>query len=56
MNHVFLRPNGTLDPKLMPDKLHPSPEGALAWARAMEPMLAELFGDQPRTVARPAGP
>ena len=56
VNHVFLRPNGTLDPKLMPDKLHPSPEGALAWARAMEPMLAELFGDQPRTVARPAGP
>ena len=40
----------------MPDQLHPSPEGALAWARAMEPMLAELFGDQPRTVARPAGP
>ena len=56
VNHVFLRPNGTLDPKLMPDKLHPSPEGALAWARAMEPMLAELFGDQARTVARPAGP
>ena len=56
VNHVFLRPDGTLDPKLMPGQLHPSPAGALAWARAMEPMLAELFGDQARTVARPAGP
>ena len=56
VNHVFLRPDGTLDPKLMPDQLHPNPEGALVWARAMEPVLAELFGDQPRTVARPTGP
>jgi lysophospholipase L1-like esterase len=56
VNHVFLRPDGTLDPKLMPDKLHPSLDGALVWARAMEPVLAELFGDQPRTVALPARP
>lgn len=56
VNHVFLRPDGTLDPKLMPDQLHPSPDGALVWARAMEPVLSELFGDQPRTVALPAGP
>lgn len=48
VNHVFLRADGTLDPKLMPDQLHPSPDGALAWARAMEPVLSELFGDQPR--------
>ena len=48
VNPVFLRPDGTLDPKLMPDQLHPSPAGALAWARAMEPLLAELFGDQRR--------
>ena len=48
VNPVFLRPDGTLDPKLMPDQLHPSPEGALAWAKAMEPLLAQLFGDQPR--------
>ena len=47
VNHAFLRLDGTLDPKLMPDQLHPSPEGALAWARAMEPVLCELFGDQP---------
>ena len=56
VNHVFLRADGMLDPKLMPDQLHPSPEGARAWARAMEPVLCELFGDQPRTVALPAGP
>lgn len=47
VNHAFLRLDGTLDPELMPDQLHPSPKGALAWARAMEPMLSELFGDQP---------
>jgi len=45
VNDVFLRPDGTIDPKLMPDLLHPSPEGALAWARAMEPTLSRLFGD-----------
>jgi lysophospholipase L1-like esterase len=32
---------------MMPDLLHPSPAGALAWAQAMEPKLAELFGDAP---------
>ena len=47
VNHAFLQLDGTLDLKLMPDQLHPSPEGALAWARAMEPLLAELFGDEP---------
>lgn len=48
VNHAFLQLDGTLDPQLMPDHLHPSPAGALAWAQAMEPKLAELFGDAPR--------
>ena len=48
VNHVFLRPDGSIDPKLMPDLLHPSPEGARLWAEAMEPILARLFGDEPR--------
>ncbi|YCM44941.1 GDSL-type esterase/lipase family protein [Verrucomicrobiaceae bacterium 227] len=48
VNHVFYRPDGSLDPKLMPDQLHPSPAGAQAWAEAMEPLLAKLFGDSPR--------
>jgi lysophospholipase L1-like esterase len=47
VNHVFLRLDGSIDPQLMPDLLHPSPEGALAWARAMEPALCELYGDAP---------
>lgn len=45
VNHAFLRFDGTIDPELMPDLLHPSPKGALAWARAMEPTLCELLGD-----------
>lgn len=49
VNHVFYREDGTLDPKLMPDLLHPSPAGARAWAEAMEPKLAELFGDEPKS-------
>lgn len=48
LNSVFLLPDGALDPTLMPDLLHPSPAGALAWARAMEPMLSKLFGDKSR--------
>jgi lysophospholipase L1-like esterase len=45
VNHVFQRLDGGIDPALMPDLLHPSPAGALAWARAMEPALCELLGD-----------
>lgn len=48
VNHVFLRLDGSIDPEMMPDLLHPSPRGALAWARAMEPKLSELMGDQSR--------
>ena len=48
VNHVFLRLDRAIDPELMPDLLHPSPKGALAWARAMEPTLAELMGDKSR--------
>jgi lysophospholipase L1-like esterase len=51
VNHVFLRLDGSIDPELMPDLLHPSPKGALAWARAMEPKLSELMGDKNRDVA-----
>ena len=36
VNRIFLNADGSIDSKLMPDLLHPSPEGALAWARAME--------------------
>lgn len=48
VNHVFLRLDGSIDPELMPDLLHPSSKGALLWAKAMEPKLAELMGDTRR--------
>ncbi|NLF71877.1 MAG: acetylhydrolase [Candidatus Anammoximicrobium sp.] len=51
VNHVFLRLDGSLDPERMPDLLHPSPQGALAWARAMEPTLCQLMGDSNRDTA-----
>lgn len=45
VNHVFEKLDGSIDPALMPDLLHPSPAGALAWAEAMEPTLRQLFGE-----------
>lgn len=48
VNHVFLKLDGSIDPALMPDQLHPSPTGAKAWAEEMEPMLSKLFGDEPK--------
>ena len=47
MNHVFLRPNGTINTDLMWDLLHPSPAGTEAWVQAVERTLAKLMGDQP---------
>jgi alpha-galactosidase len=44
INAIFRRPDGSIDPLLMPDLLHPSPAGAMAWARAMEPQLTQLLG------------
>jgi lysophospholipase L1-like esterase len=44
VNHVFHQLDGSLDPKLMPDQLHPSPDGARLWAKAMDAKLAELMG------------
>ena len=46
VNHCFIKLDGSIDPAKMSDLVHPSPEGALAWAQAMEPLLAELFGDE----------
>lgn len=48
VNHVFLTPEGAINQALMPDFLHPSPAGAKLWAQAMEPLLAQLMGDQSR--------
>ena len=53
VNHVFLRPDGTINTDLMWDLLHPSPAGAEAWAQAIEPTLAQLMEDQPLAVEVP---
>lgn len=47
VNHVFVRSDGTIDTDLMWDLLHPSPQGAAAWAQAVEPTLTRLMGDMP---------
>ena len=55
INHVFLRPDGSINTDLMPDLVHPNQAGAEAWAQAIEPTLAQLMGDQP-IVDPPANP
>ena len=45
VNHVFLNPDGSINHKMMPDWLHPSPAGAKAWTLAMKPLLSKLMGD-----------
>lgn len=47
INHIFLRPDGSIPATLMPDFEHPSPEGHRIWAEAIEPKVAELMGDKP---------
>ncbi len=48
VNHVFLNNDGSINHDLLPDWLHPNPEGAKLWAQAMEPLLSELMGDKLR--------
>ena len=45
VNHVFLNLDGAIRQEMMKDWLHPTPEGARAWAKAMEPLLSQLMGD-----------
>jgi lysophospholipase L1-like esterase len=56
VNHLFLRLDGSIDPALRPDLLHPSPQGALLWARAMDPLLAKLMDDKPLDTDQPQNP
>ena len=46
VNSLFLREDGSIDPVLMPDLLHPSPEGAEKWIQAMTPLLDRFFSAQ----------
>jgi predicted alpha-1,2-mannosidase len=47
VNHVFLRPDGTIDTNLMPDLIHPNAAGAEAWVKAVKPALLQLLGREP---------
>lgn len=49
LSQTFLNPDGTISPEIMGDYLHPTPKGYVMWSQAMEPTLAKLFGDKPRT-------
>ena len=41
---VFLKPDGTIDPALMPDLIHPGAAGAEAWVKAILPTVDKLLG------------
>ena len=47
VNHLFLRPDGSIPASLMPDFEHPNEEGHRRWAVAIEKKVAELMGDKP---------
>jgi len=47
VNHIFLRPDGTIAHSLMPDFEHPNKRGCRVWAEAIEEKVAELLGETP---------
>jgi len=49
LTSIFMEPDGSISPSIMGDALHPSPAGYLRWAVAMEPTLAKLLGERPRS-------
>lgn len=44
INHVFLRPDGTINTDLMPDLIHPNAAGAEAWVSEVAPVVRRLMG------------
>lgn len=42
----FLEDDGRISQKIMPDFLHLSPAGYEIWAKAVEPVLADMFGEK----------
>jgi len=49
INAKFLTKDGFLSKKIMPDYLHPNEVGYRIWAEAIEPEVAELMGDKPKS-------
>ena len=56
INHLFLRPDGSIPSELMPDFEHPNAEGHRIWAEAIEPKVAALMGDAPVDPMPPFSP
>lgn len=46
VNSVFLNPDGKINTKLLWDLLHPGPEGAEAWAKAIIPTIKKLMAGE----------
>jgi lysophospholipase L1-like esterase len=53
---AFLQPDGILIKELMPDFLHPSRSGYNIMAAEIEPVLASLLGDTPKSFDPPSTP
>ncbi|NLE36388.1 MAG: GDSL family lipase, partial [Pirellulaceae bacterium] len=49
IGEVFLEPDGTIKREVMPDLLHLSPGSYERWAKAIEPTVARVLGDKPKT-------
>ena len=47
INNIFLLENGKINTRYMWDLLHPSPEGAEAWAKTVRSTLVRLINNQP---------
>ena len=45
IGEVFMNPDGTISPEIMPDFLHLTPDGYKLWADAIEDNIAELMGE-----------
>jgi beta-glucosidase len=48
IGYAFLDETGALPESVMPDLLHPNEVGYQIWAKTMEPVLANILGDEPQ--------
>lgn len=46
VGHLFLKQDDSVSKELMGDYLHPNSNGYAVYAKAIEPMVAKLFGDK----------
>jgi len=45
LDDIFLYPDGTIDPSIMPDYLHPSVAGTWVWGKHLYPIVTKLIDD-----------